>query len=179
MAEGHRSRRVASLLAPSALSAAMALTMTLMPAPAAAQSTGAEVAAAVDGIAPRLVELRHDLHRNPELSNRETRTAGVVARELRRLGLEVREGIAHTGVVGILRGGKPGPVVGVRADMDALPVTEETDLAFRSTVRTEYLGRGLESQHRLGMRARVDASLYYDRLLDEPLAARTRRSLCR
>ena len=159
MAEGHRSRRVASLLAPSALSAAMALTMTLMPAPAAAQSTGAEVAAAVDGIAPRLVELRHDLHRNPELSNRETRTAGVVARELRRLGLEVREGIAHTGVVGILRGGKPGPVVGVRADMDALPVTEETDLAFRSTVRTEYLGRETGVSHACGHDIHVTVAL--------------------
>src|SRR5690606_4378729 len=91
----------------------------LLPRLAVGQATtdGARIDAIVNRITPALIELRHDLHRNPELSNRETRTAGVIARELRRLGLEVREGIAHTGVVGILRGGLPGPVVGVRADM--------------------------------------------------------------
>src|SRR5688572_13777415 len=96
------------------------------------QTRDAEVRAATERILPKLIEVRHDLHRHPELSNRETRTAALVARELRRLGFEVRTGIAKTGVVGVLRGGRPGRVVAVRADMDALPVTEQTDLPFKS-----------------------------------------------
>ncbi|HEU4828776.1 MAG TPA: amidohydrolase [Gemmatimonadales bacterium] len=131
----------------------------LLPRPAHAQGDDARIRAAVERIAPGLIELRHDLHRNPELSNRETRTAGVVARELRRLGLEVREGIAKTGVVGILRGGRPGPVVGVRADMDALPVTEAIDLPFRSVARTEYLGRETGVSHACGHDIHVAVAL--------------------
>lgn len=133
--------------------------LALAPTRAAAQVDEARVAAAVDRIAPRLIEIRHDLHRNPELSNRETRTAGVVARELRRLGLDVREGIAKTGVVGILRGRLPGPVVGVRADMDALPVTEATDLPFRSVARAEYLGRETGVSHACGHDIHVAVAL--------------------
>src|SRR5438128_2005011 len=72
----------------------------------------------------KVIECRRDIHQHPELGNRETRTAGLVADRLRALGLEVRTGVAHTGVVGLLRGGKPGPVVALRADMDALPVRE-------------------------------------------------------
>lgn len=132
---------------------------SLLPRFAVAQADDSQIRAAVERIAPSLIELRHDLHRNPELSNRETRTAGVVARELRRLGLEVREGIAKTGVVGILRGGRPGPVVGVRADMDALPVTEETDLPFRSVARTEYLGRETGVSHACGHDIHVAVAL--------------------
>jgi amidohydrolase len=119
-------------------------------APAAAQGADPAVAAAVDRLAPRIVEIRHDLHQNPELSNRETRTAGVVAAHLRSLGLEVRTGIAHTGVVGVLRGGRPGPVVAIRADMDALPVTEDTPYPWKSTVRTEYLGNQVGVSHACG-----------------------------
>jgi amidohydrolase len=119
-------------------------------APAAAQGNDARVAAAVDRFAPRIVEIRHDLHQHPELSNRETRTAGVVAQHLRALGMEVRTGVAHTGVVGILRGGRPGPVVAVRADMDALPVTEDTPYPWKSTVRTEYLGNQVGVMHACG-----------------------------
>ena len=80
---------------------------------------------------------RRDLHQHPELSNRETRTAKIVAAELKKLGYEVRTGIAHTGVVGILKGGKPGPKLAIRADMDGLPVTEDVDLPFG-----RHLGRG-------------------------------------
>ncbi|MCP3985583.1 MAG: amidohydrolase [bacterium] len=94
---------------------------------------------------------RRDFHSHPELSNRETRTAGVVASVLEELGLEVRRGIAHTGVVGVLRGGAgPGPTVALRADMDALPVTEETGLPFASTVRTSYRGSEVGVMHACG-----------------------------
>lgn len=126
---------------------------------AGAQISDAEVTAVVDRIMPRLIEIRHDLHQNPELSNRETRTAGVVARELGRLGLDVRTGIARTGVVGILRGGKPGPVVAVRADMDALPVTEETAIPFRSVARATYLGRETGVSHACGHDIHVAVAL--------------------
>jgi amidohydrolase len=119
-------------------------------APAAAQDADPAVAAAVDRLTPRIVEIRHDLHQNPELSNRETRTAGVVAAHLRSLGLEVRTGVAHTGVVGVLRGGRPGPVVAIRADMDALPVTEDTPYPWKSVVRTEYLGNQVGVSHACG-----------------------------
>jgi amidohydrolase len=117
--------------------------------PLAAQ-TDAEVASAVERIAPRMVEIRHDIHQHPELSNRETRTAAPVARELRRLGFQVRTGIPHTGVIGILRGVRAGPVVGVRADMDALPVTEQTDLPFRSIEKATNLGRETGASHVCG-----------------------------
>src|SRR5687767_1017065 len=133
---------------PRLLAAAGAL--ALVAAPAQAQDRDARVAAAVERIAPRMIDVRHDLHQHPELSNREVRTAGIVAQHLRELGLDVRTGIAHTGVVGILRGGRPGPIVAVRADMDALPVTEETNFPFRSTVRSEYLGREVGVAHACG-----------------------------
>lgn len=123
--------------------------LALAPAALTAQRDAA-IAAAVERLAPRMIEIRHDLHQHPELSNRETRTAALVADELRRLGLEVRTGIAKTGVVGILRGGKPGPVIAIRADMDALPVTEQSDLPFRSTARGEYQGRDVGVSHACG-----------------------------
>jgi amidohydrolase len=96
------------------------------------------------------VAWRRDIHQHPELSNRETRTAKLVADHLRSLGLEVRTGVAHTGVVGVLRGGKPGPVVALRADMDALPVTELVDLPFKSTVTTEFNGQTVGVMHACG-----------------------------
>src|SRR5438046_2928524 len=96
----------------------------------------AAIAAAADRIEPDVVAWRRDLHQNPELGNRELRTSRVVAEHLRSLGFDaVREKVAHTGVVGLLKGGKPGPVVALRADMDALPVVERVDLAFNGTVR--------------------------------------------
>jgi amidohydrolase len=94
--------------------------------------------------------VRHQIHQNPELGYEETATSSIVAEELRRLGIEVRTGVARTGVVGILRGGKPGPVVAVRADMDALPVTEQTDLPFRSTKKQVYLGQDVGVAHACG-----------------------------
>src|SRR5512135_3600581 len=101
-------------------------------------------------VEPKVVAWRRDFHQNPELGNREFRTSGIVARHLRALGIEVREKVAHTGVVGVLRGGKPGPVVALRADMDALPVAEETDVPFRSTVRTEWNGMSCGVMHACG-----------------------------
>jgi amidohydrolase len=99
----------------------------------------------------RVIAWRRDIHQNPELGNREVRTAALVADHLRRLGLdEVRTGVAHTGVVGLLRGGAPGPVVALRADMDALPVTEQLDLPFASRVRTTWNGEEVGVMHACG-----------------------------
>ncbi len=108
------------------------------------------IAEKVAAIEPKVIAWRRDLHQHPELSNREFRTAKVVAEHLKSLGLEVQTGIAHTGVVGLLRGAKPGKVVALRADMDALPVTEETGLPFASKVRTTYNGQEVGVMHACG-----------------------------
>ena len=97
-----------------------------------------------------IIDLRHQIHQYPELGNREYKTAKLVAEHLRSLGIEVETDIAYTGVVGVLKGNKPGPVVAVRADMDALPVTEETDLPFKSTVKTTYLDKEVGVMHACG-----------------------------
>ena len=101
-------------------------------------------------IQPRIVEIRHQLHQNPELSNREVKTAALIAEYLKGLGLEVQTGVAKTGVVALLKGGRPGPVVAVRADIDALPVTEQTNLPFASKVRATYLGQDVGVMHACG-----------------------------
>ncbi|MEP7326679.1 MAG: amidohydrolase [Gemmatimonadota bacterium] len=129
----------------------------LLARPVSAQSQN--VAAAVDRLAPRMIEIREDIHRHPELGNHETRTAELVATELRRLGLEVRTGVAHTGVIGILRGAHPGPVVAIRADMDGLPVTELTDVPYHSVEKTTYLGREVGVSHSCGHDIHVAAEL--------------------
>ena len=98
----------------------------------------------------QVIAWRRDFHQHPELSNREFRTAAVVAEALREMGLEVETGIAHTGVVGYLRGARERPLVAVRADMDALPVTEATGLPFASTVTTEYRGQQVGVMHACG-----------------------------
>ena len=103
-----------------------------------------------DAISERVVAWRRDFHENPELSNREFRTAGIVAEHLSGLGMEVQTGVAHTGVVGTLKGGKPGPVVLLRADMDGLPVPERNDLPFRSQVTAEYNGEQVPVMHACG-----------------------------
>lgn len=139
-------------------SALVVVALSLAVSPAAAQSD-ADVRAAVDRLTPRMIEIRHDIHQHPELGNRETRTADLVAKELRRLGLEVRTGVAHTGVVGVLRGGRPGPVVAIRADMDALPITEQSDLPFRSVATATYLGRETGVSHACGHDTHVAAQL--------------------
>ena len=93
---------------------------------------------------------RRDIHQHPELGNREFRTSQKVAGHLQSLGLEVKTGVAHTGVVGILRGGQPGPTIALRADMDALPVTEQVDLPFKSVATTEYRGETVGVMHACG-----------------------------
>lgn len=104
----------------------------------------------VEEVNPRVVAWRRDIHANPELGMHETRTATLVATHLRALGMEVRTGVGGTGVVGILRGGKPGKVVALRADMDGLPVTEMVDLPFKSRVRTQYNGQEVGVMHACG-----------------------------
>ena len=104
----------------------------------------------VDAIEPKVIAWRRDFHQNPELSNREFRTAEKVAGHLKALGLEVRTGIAHTGVVGILKGSKPGPIIGLRADMDALPVVERADLPFKSLAKSTYNGEEVGVMHACG-----------------------------
>jgi amidohydrolase len=101
-------------------------------------------------VLPQVTAWRRDLHQHPELSNREVRTSKIVADELKKLGYEVHAGIAHTGVVGILKGGKPGPKLAIRADMDALPVVEQVDLPFASKAKGEYLGREVGVMHACG-----------------------------
>jgi len=131
--------------------AALALALT---AGAGTTAAAADLADAVDrGAAkaePRVVAWRRDLHQHPELSNREFRTARLVAAHLESLGMEVRREIAHTGVVGVLRGGRPGATVALRADMDALPVTEAVDLPFASKERSTYMGREVGVMHACG-----------------------------
>src|SRR5688500_3677230 len=120
-------------------------------APVAAQ---AELSAEVDrraaAVNEKVVAWRRDVHQHPELGNREVRTAKLVADHLRSLGMEVRTGVAHTGVVGVLKGGKSGPVVALRADMDALPVTEQSNLPFASKVRSTYNGQEVGVMHACG-----------------------------
>ena len=101
-------------------------------------------------VEPQVIAWRRDIHQHPELSNREVRTAKLVASHLRRLGLEVETGIAHTGVVGLLKGGQPGPTIALRADMDALPVTEKTDVPFKSRVTATYRGETVGVMHACG-----------------------------
>ncbi|MCF0059743.1 amidohydrolase [Dyadobacter sp. CY356] len=99
---------------------------------------------------PKVIEWRRDFHKNPELGNREFKTAEKIAAHLKSLGIEVQTGVGHTGVVGLLKGGKPGPVVALRADMDGLPVTERVDVPFKSTVTTDYNGQKVGVMHACG-----------------------------
>jgi amidohydrolase len=115
--------------------------------------------------ADHLVQQRRYLHQHPELSNREFETAKYLAKQLRGLGLEVKTGIAHTGVVAVLKGAKPGPVVALRADIDGLPVTEAVDVPFRSTVRTQYDGKDVGVMHACGHDGHMAILLGVARLL--------------
>src|SRR5690242_2027132 len=101
-------------------------------------------------IEEKLIAWRRDIHEHPELGEQETRTAALVAEHLRKLGLEVKTGIAQTGVVALLRGGRPGPVVALRADMDALPVKEPIGLPFASKAKGKYVGREVDVMHACG-----------------------------
>jgi len=113
----------------------MPLTMAVLAFAASSAATptpDAEIRAAADALTPALVETRRDIHRHPELGNREFRTGKLVAERLQALGLEVHHPVAKTGVVGILKGGRPGAVVAVRADLDALPIQERNDVPYKS-----------------------------------------------
>jgi amidohydrolase len=117
----------------------------------AASSLAARIDEAAQAIEARVIAWRRDFHANPELGNREFRTSGIVAEHLRRLGLdEVRTGVAHTGIVGLLKGALPGPVVALRADMDALPVAEEVDVPFASKARTTWNAENVGVMHACG-----------------------------
>ncbi|SDD61904.1 amidohydrolase [Aquimonas voraii] len=129
------------------------LALALLLSPSARAAFDVEtLSTAVDA---KVVEWRRDIHQHPELGNREFRNSAKVAEHLRALGIEVRTGIAHTGVVGLLRGGRPGPKIALRADMDALPVTEATGLPFASTVTAEYNGQTTGVMHACGHDAHV------------------------
>jgi amidohydrolase len=119
-------------------------------APVFAQDFSVQIDRKARDIQQKLVEWRRYLHEHPELSNRETNTAQFIANHLKELGIEVHTGIARTGVVGILKGDKPGPVIALRADMDALPIKERVDLPFKSTVTAEYLGNTVPVMHACG-----------------------------
>ena len=117
----------------------------------AASSLAEAIDAAAAAVESQVIAWRRDIHAHPELGNREFRTGALVAEHLRSLGFdEVRTGVAHTGVVGLLIGGLPGPVVALRADMDALPVAEEVDVPFASKVRTEWNGEQVGVMHACG-----------------------------
>jgi len=108
------------------------------------------VRAAAAKMQPKVVAWRRDFHANPELANREKRTAKIVADHLKKLGLEVETGVAYTGVIGVLKGAKPGPTVALRADMDGLPVQEQTGLPFASKIQTDYNGQRVFTAHACG-----------------------------
>src|SRR5688572_23904162 len=136
------------------------LLLTALAIPALAQAAGARITsaqldAAAKAIEPKTIEWRRDFHSHPELGNREVRTAEQVAKRLRALGMEVRTGVGKTGVVGLLRGAQPGRTVGLRADMDALPVTEQTDVPFKSKVTAQFRGETVGVMHACGHDAHV------------------------
>lgn len=140
----------------SALVLSAGIALTLIPSHSAnAQRASisryqAEIARRTTAALDQVVAWRRDFHEHPELSGSEVRTAGIVAKELQALGLEVRTGVGGTGIVGVLRGGKPGPTVALRADMDGLPVTELVDIPFRSKVRATYNGQEVGVMHACG-----------------------------
>ncbi len=134
----------------------VAVACTLVALPLGAQSRPAadplakEIETRLEQVMPKVIAWRRDIHEHPELSFQETRTAALVEKHLRSLGLEVSAPVGKTGVMAILRGGKPGPVVALRADMDGLPVTEQVDLPFKSTVRTQFNGQEVGVMHACG-----------------------------
>ncbi len=133
--------------------AGLAALATAMAAPSAYALEPAQVESvrsAAAAMQPKVVAWRRDIHAHPELANREKRTATMVAKHLQSLGMEVETGVAHTGVIGVLKGGKPGGVIALRADMDGLPVQEQTGLPFASRVTTTYNGQTVHVAHACG-----------------------------
>ena len=129
---------------------AAALVIAALPMQSLVAQTRPEVDAAAERLKADVVSWRRDFHQHPELSNREERTAAKVAAHLRKLGLKPQTGVAHHGVVAVIEGGKPGPKIALRADMDALPVTEKADLPFASKVTTEFNGQQTGVMHACG-----------------------------
>ena len=139
---------LAAHLAMSGLAAAQSAPGTqgpLQPAPDAALA--AQIDQRAKAIEDKLIAWRRDIHQHPELGNQENRTSKLVADHLRALGMDVKTGVAGTGVVAVLKGGKPGPVVALRADMDALPVKEQVDVPFASKAKGTYLGKAVSYTH--------------------------------
>lgn len=126
------------------------LLLSAISTPAFASDINTELKSANKSVSEKVIKWRRHLHQYPELSNREFETAKYVAKHLRSLGLEVQTGVAHTGVVAKLKGGKKGPLIALRADMDALPVKEQVDLPFASTQTTEYKGNTVGVMHACG-----------------------------
>ena len=131
------------------------LTLLVYSIPVGAQDMSVAIAAKASAIQSKLVEWRRHLHQNPELSNREFKTEAYIIEHLQNLGLEIQSGVANTGVVAILRGGKPGPVIALRADMDALPVKERVNIPYASTDSGDYLGVKVPVMHACGHDAHV------------------------
>ena len=115
-----------------------------------AQSVGLQSETIIEGIEQKVIDWRRDIHENPELGNREVRTAALVAKHLESLGMVVQTKVGVTGVIGVLKGGLPGPVIALRADMDALPVLERTPVSFASKVKTVYNGSETSVMHACG-----------------------------
>ncbi len=128
----------------------LVLTISLACLMSPALAADADVDVLVTKFAPRAIELRHQIHQNPELGNREVETAKLIAKHLKSLGYEVRTGVAKTGVIGVMRFAKPGPTLAVRADIDALPVVEQTGFPFASTKRTTFDGQDVGVAHACG-----------------------------
>ena len=126
-----------------------------------------KVTTQAEAIEKQLIDWRRHIHQHPELSNREIKTAEYVAAHLKKLGIEIQTGIAHTGVVGLLKTGKPGPVIAIRADMDALPVTERNSLPFASKVTTTFNDQEVGVMHACGHDVHTASLLGTARILHE------------
>src|SRR5215210_664085 len=135
------------------------LLVAIFPAIAQAQNITAVISQKSAAIKDSVIAWRRHLHQYPELSNREYKTSAFIVKHLQGLGLEVRQGVAKTGVVAILKGGKPGPVVAIRADMDALPVAERVNIPFASKVTAEYNGQKVGVMHACGHDSHISVLL--------------------
>ena len=109
--------------------------------------TSEDIEQAASAVQPQVVEWRRWFHENPELSNREFNTSAQIVKILRDMGIEPQTGIAHTGVIAVIKGALPGPLVAIRTDIDALPVVEQTGLSFASKIRSQYNGQDVGVMH--------------------------------
>ena len=155
------------MIGPTTFRIALLATLALSVTAAASQSLAPDLERLITAVEPELIQWRRHLHQNPELSNREVETAKYVAERLRSFGLEPQTGIAGNGVVAVLRGGRPGPVVALRADMDGLPVREETNLPFASRAMSEYEGNKVSVMHACGHDTHVAILLATARVLTQ------------